>query len=59
MKPIQGIKKKIIVDDCVSSCPIRANCKAWNNLTKQEKFFASCGVGVPKFILDKCELEDI
>ncbi len=60
MKPLpEGTKKKIIIDDYRTCIVQQANeCDVWKKLTKKERFIALCGVGIPKFILDACKLDN-
>jgi hypothetical protein len=51
------VKKIIIIDDCMS-CPVFKGCATWKKLTPQQRFKLTVGVGVGKFILKGCKLED-
>jgi hypothetical protein len=50
-------KKMIVISDCME-CPIIKDCKAWENLTPKQKFTLKCGVGIGKFILNDCPLDN-
>lgn len=47
----------IVISDCIE-CPIIKDCKAWKNLTPKQKFTLKCGVGIGKFILKDCPLDN-
>ena len=49
--------KIIRIDDCMK-CPFYGKCKAWLSLSRKEKVALTIGVGLPKFILKDCHLED-
>ncbi len=60
MEAIKDIKKKLVIDSC-QSCIVKNSdngCPAWKKLSKKERFVALTGVGIPKFILNECPLED-
>ena len=52
------VKKMIVVTDCME-CPKISKCSAWKKLTPKQKFTLKTGVGIGKFILKDCPLEDI
>lgn len=51
------MKKVIVIDDCLS-CPKWMKCSPSKKLTPQQRFTLKVGVGVGKFILNGCPLED-
>ena len=52
------VKKMIIITDCME-CPKIGKCDAWEKLTPKEKFTLKTGIGIGKFILKDCALEDV
>jgi hypothetical protein len=52
------VKKMIVITDCME-CPKVGKCCAWKKLTPKQKFILTTGVGVGKFILKDCPLEDM
>ena len=52
------IKKIIVISDCMK-CPKISTCKAWKKLTPKQRFTLKVGVGIGKFILKDCPLDDI
>ena len=54
---IPKMKKMIVISDCMEY-PIIKDCKAWKNLTPKQKFTLKCGVGIGKFILKDCPLDN-
>jgi len=52
------VKKMIVISDCME-CPNIKNCVAWKKLTPKQKFTLKVGVGIGKFILKDCPLEDV
>jgi hypothetical protein len=51
-------KKIIIISDCME-CPYLGECNSWKKLTSEQKFTLKFGVGIGKFILKGCRLEDL
>lgn len=51
------VRKIIIINDCME-CPNIGKCTAWKKLTPAQKFVLKTGVGVGKFVLKECPLED-
>lgn len=51
-------KKMIVIDDCLQ-CPKWMKCKPSKALTSKQKFTLKFGVGIGKFILKGCPLEDV
>jgi len=47
----------IIITDCME-CPKISKCKAWNKLTSKQKFTLKTKIGISKFILKDCPLEE-
>lgn len=54
---MSDIKKIIVIADCME-CPKVGKCNAWKKLTPKEKFTLKYGVGIGKFILKNCPLDD-
>jgi len=52
------VKKMIVITDCME-CPKVGKCGAWKKLTPKQKFTLKKGVGIGKFILKDCPLDDI
>ena len=52
------VKKMIVITDCME-CPKVGKCSAWKKLTPKQKFTLKTGVGIGKFILKNCPLEDV
>ncbi len=52
------IRKMIVINDCME-CPNVGKCTAWKKLTPNQKFKLKVGIGIGKFILKDCPLEDI
>jgi hypothetical protein len=55
---MSGVKKMIVITDCME-CPKIVNCGAWKKLNAKQKFTLKIGVGIGKFILKDCPLEDV
>jgi hypothetical protein len=53
----EPIKKMIVIEDCME-CPKVGKCVPWKKLTPKQKFTLKTGVGIGKFILKGCPLED-
>ena len=51
------VKKIIVIEDCLS-CPKWMKCKPSKALTAHQRFIVKVGVGIGKFILKGCPLED-
>lgn len=51
-------KKVIVIDDCLT-CPKWLKCKPSKELTSKQRFTVTLGVGVGKFILKGCPLDDL
>ena len=47
----------IVINDCME-CPNINKCTAWKELTPKQKFTLKVGIGIGKFILKDCPLED-
>ncbi len=53
----EGQNRFIRVTSC-NECPLDQNCKAWKQLTKQQKVFLNLSNSVPvNFMLTNCPLE--
>lgn len=52
------VKKMIVVTDCME-CPKVGKCGSWKKLTPRQKFILKTGVGIGKFILKDCPLDDV
>ena len=52
------VNKMIVITDCME-CPKVGKCGAWKKLTPKQKFTLKTGVGIGKFILKGCPLEDV
>ena len=50
-------KKQIIIEFC-DECPFEGECKAWNKLTRPQRVKITIGVGVGRFILKDCHLDN-
>ena len=50
-------RKMIVINDCME-CPNINKCTAWKELTPKQKFTLKVGIGIGKFILKDCPLED-
>lgn len=55
---METIKKVIVIDDCLK-CPNWTKCKPSKALTSKERLTVTIGVGVGKFILKGCPLDDL
>ena len=51
------VRKMIVITDCME-CPEVGKCSAWKKLTAKQRFQVKFGVGVGKFILKGCPLDD-
>jgi len=51
------MKKMIVIESC-DDCPFNGTCKAWKDLKPKERFTLRTGIGIGKFILKGCHLED-
>jgi len=51
------VPKQIIVTDCMA-CPKIIRCGVWKALSPKERFALKTGVGIGKFILKGCPLDD-
>lgn len=58
MKNDIEVKKMIVITDCME-CPKVGKCGPWRKLTSHQRFKLKYGVGVGKFILVGCPLEDV
>ncbi len=54
----EQVKKMIIIEDCLE-CPKFMRCKPSRALTPGQRFTVKTGVGLGKFILKGCPLEDV
>jgi hypothetical protein len=52
------VKKMIVIDDCLE-CPKWMECSPSKKLTPDQKFTLKVGIGIGKFILIGCPLEDV
>ncbi len=50
-------RKMILITDCME-CPHVGVCSAWNKLKPSQKFTLKTGIGIGKFILKDCPLDD-
>jgi len=53
----EEIHKIISITDCME-CPIINKCHAWKSLTPKQRFTLKTGVGIGKFILKNCPLDN-
>lgn len=52
------VKKMIVIDDCLQ-CPLWMKCKPSKSLTAKQRFTLKVGIGIGKFILKGCPLDDV
>jgi hypothetical protein len=52
------VRKMIVVTDCME-CPNVGKCSAWKKLTAKQRFTLKIGVGIGKFILKDCPLDNV
>lgn len=52
------IKKMILITDCITECPKAGMCIAWKKITPKQRFTITTGIGIGKFILKGCPLDD-
>ena len=55
---MSDVKKIIVVEDCLQ-CPKWMKCKPSKALKPKTRFTLICGVGIGKFILKGCPLDDL
>jgi hypothetical protein len=54
----EKISRKVIIVSSCMKCPLIKDCKAWKNLTPNQRFSLKVKVGIGDFILKDCPLSD-